>query len=100
MTANDKMPKKLKKSEVSEDLCLGCHTSYEALTALTADCTLLTDENGTVVNPHALPEVADHDPITCISCHTAHGDKTLEETASSKCLSCHHENVYECGTCH
>lgn len=98
-TVDDKMPKKLKKTEVSEELCLTCHDS-EQLAEATADRTILTDDDGTVVNPHDLPDVSDHDPITCISCHVVHGDETVEETAPAKCLSCHHENVYECGTCH
>lgn len=99
-TADSKMPKKLKKTDVSEELCLGCHGSSEELAGLTEGCTLLTDDNGTVVNPHALPDVPDHDPIECTDCHAVHNGKTVEETAPAKCLSCHHENVYECGTCH
>lgn len=98
--ADGKMPKKLKKTAVSEEACLGCHGPHEELAKLTEGCGLLTDDKGTTVNPHALPDVADHDPIGCTDCHTVHKGKTVEETAPAKCLSCHHENVYECGTCH
>ena len=99
-TPGSKMPEKLKKTNVSEELCLSCHGSYEELAELTEDCDLLTDDNGTTVHPHDLPDVADHDPITCTNCHVVHSKKTVEQTAPAKCLSCHHENVYECGTCH
>ncbi len=56
--------------------------------------------NGTVVNPHALPEVEDHADITCGSCHQMHSDKPIDRTARATCNSCHHAGVFECGTCH
>ena len=101
VTADDKMPKRLKKTEVEEDLCLTCHDA-EQLVEATQDCEALTDDNGTVVNPHDLPAVADHDPISCTDCHLMHkdDDKVVGEIAKAKCISCHHENVFECGTCH
>lgn len=45
---------------VSEETCFGCHESKEALAERTADCTVLTDSKGTVVNPHAIPENEGH----------------------------------------
>lgn len=66
----------------------------------TADVTVLTDENGTTVNPHDLPVNKSHDTIVCATCHTMHDDAPLEETAAEACTKCHHDNVYECFTCH
>lgn len=102
VAADDKMPKKLKKTKVDAEICLVCHESYDALAEKTADSQALVDDNGTVVNPHALPDVTDHEPISCVDCHTVHkdADKPVTEKAKDKCLSCHHENVFECGTCH
>ena len=42
---------------------------------------------------------------TCESCHGVqsngmHSDKSVEKVAADKCTDCHHENVYECFTCH
>ena len=101
-TPDAKMPKKLKKTEVDDEVCLNCHESYEALAEKSTGSQALVDDNGTVVNPHALPDVADHGPIGCVDCHTVHkdADKPVTEKAKDKCLSCHHENVFECGTCH
>ena len=62
--------------------------------------TALTDDQGTTVNPHDLPQSASHDTLTCGSCHTMHDEKPLEETAAAACTQCHHQNVYECYTCH
>ena len=66
----------------------------------TADVTWLTDENGTTVNPHDLPVNKSHDTVTCATCHSMHDDATLEETAVKACKQCHHDNIYECFTCH
>ncbi len=84
---------------VDEAICFSCHGSREELAAATADSTVLVDENGTVVNPHDLPEGSQHD-IACGSCHKMHNDLTTEQTAQNTCLTCHHANVYECNTCH
>ena len=58
------------------------------------------DENGLTVNPHDLP--ADHygSKVMCGSCHKMHDTKEIEVSAANACLGCHHDNVYECGTCH
>ena len=146
--ASSKMPRRLKKTEVAEATCLGCHGNgmiaapqaeekvtstqtdvpsekpndsgatpdaktavqetpdaeevipHEALIAATAASTALTDENGTVVNPHDLPAVEDHASLTCVSCHKGHADDTIEESAMKACVLCHHESVFECYTCH
>lgn len=71
-----------------------------ALIAATADSTVLTDENGTTVNPHDLPAVEDHASVNCIDCHKGHTDDALEVSAMKTCVLCHHENVFECYTCH
>ena len=100
VTADSKLPKRLRKAKIDEALCLGCHGSYEDLAEKTADCTVLTDSAGTVVNPHDLPEGADHAKIDCLDCHTAHKAQEASETALNTCTGCHHTGVFECGTCH
>lgn len=95
-----KQPAKLKRTEVTSGVCLSCHIETE-LKEATADVTALTDGNGTVVNPHDLPQTEDHaDAIACSSCHKMHLPESAIDTAPQACLSCHHDNVYECGTCH
>lgn len=85
---------------VSDELCLSCH-DRETLVAATQDCAMLTDLNGTVVNPHDIPDVADHAEVTCVRCHEMHGETSdMERTVDRVCASCHHAEVYECYTCH
>ena len=65
---------KLRSTTIDEAACLSCHGSYEELAAKTADLALLTDSEGTTVNPHAMPENEDHAPPTApaaTSCTTA-----------------------------
>lgn len=100
VTTDSKMPKKLKKTSIDEATCFSCHGTLEELAEKTADVTALTDSEGTTVNPHALPAGADHEKITCSDCHKMHGSETVGETAKKECLTCHHADVYECGTCH
>ena len=49
----DKTPKRLKKTTIDATACFssGCHGSQEDLAAKTEACAILTDANGTVVNP-------------------------------------------------
>ena len=91
----------LKKTEVSEDICLTCHDKAE-LAVATAASTALTDKNGLTVNPHDLPANDDHAEAgtTCSSCHKLHTSESATETASAVCRNCHHADVYECNTCH
>ena len=98
----DKTPKRLKKTAVDTTACFssGCHGSQEDLAAKTEACAILTDANGTVVNPHALPENEDHATIDCGSCHSMHSGDAIEDTAKKACKGCHHMDVYECNTCH
>lgn len=80
--------------------CMSCH-ALEDIQAATADSTVLTDTNGTVVNPHDLPAIDDHAGITCASCHKSHEvSESTEKSAKRTCASCHHADVYECYTCH
>lgn len=95
----DKVPKRLKKTGVANEVCLQCHQE-ESLTAATEDCAVLTDANGLVVNPHQLPENDDHAQTTCVDCHKAHKADELDRLAADYCVGCHHENIYECDTCH
>lgn len=94
-----KAPKKLKKTEVSKEACLSCHDLSDAAAA-TADLTVLTDDNGTTVNPHEMPGNDEHAKLTCAKCHTMHEEGTPQDTATQVCASCHHAGVYECYTCH
>lgn len=87
----------LLKTTVPEELCLSCH-DREALVEATADCTTLTDANGIVVNPHDLVEGSQHDGVTCESCHIMHVSDPM--AAYRACVSCHHAEQWECGTCH
>ena len=96
----DKTAKRLKQTSIDAEGCETCHGSLEELAEKTAECSVLTDKNGTVVNPHALPENEDHESIDCGSCHSMHKDKAIEDTAKKACKGCHHTDVYECNTCH
>lgn len=71
------------------------------LAAATASSEVLTDAEGTVVNPHDVPVNKSHDALVCIDCHKLHdAEPDPAKTAGKKCVSCHHDNVYECYTCH
>lgn len=99
--AGKDQPKKLKKTEIDDAACLSCHGSYEDLAAKTAGLELLTDDKGTTVNPHEAPGLTPgHEAMTCSDCHALHSDEPADKMAPETCLSCHHDNVYECGTCH
>lgn len=91
--------KRLKKSEVDGAVCLTCH-KQEDLAKATAEQDVLTDKEGTVVNPHDLPAVEEHQGVGCASCHYMHRDKPALEAAPAVCDGCHHDGVYECFTCH
>jgi hypothetical protein len=98
MTA--KRPSKLKRTEVSNDTCISCHT-VEEIIAQTADVVTLVDKNGLVVNPHDVPQTTEHlKSITCANCHNVHSTVAYIEAAKKTCLGCHHADIYECGTCH
>ena len=99
-TTGDKMPKKLKATEVASDTCESCHGTYAELAVKTAASTALTDSKGTVVNPHDLPGNAEHESLACADCHQMHSDGDAAKTAPKACSSCHHAGVYECNTCH
>lgn len=91
--------KRLKKSEVGKDVCLTCH-KQEDLASATAKLDVLTDKEGTTVNPHEVPDVPEHEGVSCASCHYMHRDKTAPEAAPAVCDGCHHDGVYKCFTCH
>lgn len=101
VTSDDKQPKRLKKTAVSDDLCLTCHVSYEELATKTADYKDLVDAEGTIVNPHALPETEKHNGRVCGDCHKMHeSGQDMAKNSMQYCRSCHHEDVFECNTCH
>ena len=87
---------------MDEATCLTdvCHGSYEALAEKTASSTILTDNDGTTVNPHDMPVNEDHETIDCGSCHDMHASDDIAKTAQKACQSCHHMGTYECYTCH
>lgn len=91
---------KLRTTTIDEKACFSCHGSYEELAIKTAASSLLTDTQGAVVNPHALPANKDHADTTCASCHIMHSGTPAEESVPEYCASCHHANVYQCHTCH
>lgn len=99
MKPNAKVPTKLKKSDLSVETCASCHPS-EALVEATTDSSALTDSEGTVVNPHDIPDVKEHKDISCQSCHKMHAESKPASLAPTLCQDCHHEDVYECYTCH
>lgn len=100
-----RLPKRLKKTSVEPAVCLSCHGDKEGtaqpIAEATADSEVLTDKEGLTVNPHDLPANASHEKVACTDCHKMHDDEAdVEKQAQLACLGCHHENVYECGTCH
>lgn len=99
-TADGKMPKRLKRTDVTSDTCLSCHGDEAARIAATADTTVCTDSEGTTVNPHDLPAGEDHQNIACRDCHAEHTQDSALELAPEECKSCHHSDVYQCHTCH
>ena len=101
----DKQPKKLRRTAVDPQVCLACHGDLADIAKATEGLAVLTDKDGTTVNPHSLPKTAEHDSLTCGTCHKLHGEGSLlteamGKTAADTCLSCHHAGVYACGTCH
>lgn len=89
---------KLKKSKVEVGACTGCHDSTALELPAAAD---LADSRGNKADPHALPDGEGHSSITCVSCHKLHdAEEKVEETAYDLCYGCHHDEVFECGTCH
>ena len=95
-------PTSLHFSKVGSSACLSeeCH-STEKLAEATAASIVLTDKNGLVVNPHNLPKNTSHADINCASCHKLHKPATeTDHDAQTLCVGCHHEDVYECNTCH
>lgn len=102
LSADSKMGDSLKRTSVEDQTCLNseCHNYDDMLANLPEDA-MLVDENGTTVNPHEIHEVGQsHGDILCADCHTTHKEGEALQSANDKCLSCHHANVYECGTCH
>ena len=90
----------LKATSVPEETCLACHDKVE-IAQTTSASTVLTDVNGLVINPHELPESADHEALDCNSCHQMHvSDADLSKKSQRACGNCHHADVYECYTCH
>ncbi|WP_419498885.1 hypothetical protein [Adlercreutzia equolifaciens] len=102
LSADSKEVDSLKRTSVDDQTCLtsDCHTSEDVAANISPDA-LLVDANGTAVNPHEIHEIGQsHGDIKCADCHLTHKEGETLQLASDKCISCHHENVYECGTCH
>lgn len=94
-----KLNSRLKKTEVPESVCTPCHNKEE-LALATESSTVLTDDIGRTANPHQLPEHEQHSKLICTSCHKEHSEVPSAEVASDQCTNCHHNNLYECHTCH
>lgn len=89
---------KLWNTTIAEATCTACHGSWEELAAITKDDTTLTDAQKTSINPHEIPASDNHDEISCVNCHVMHiNDPSV---IRRQCISCHHAEVWECGTCH
>ncbi len=100
-TASDKMPTRLKKTSVDDALCLSCHYSdRESLIAATDGTAVLTDSEGTSRNPHDPQGIAEHEALVCSDCHKMHSDEDIQDLAMKECVTCHHEGVFACYTCH
>lgn len=100
-TSTSKMPKKLTKTSVDDAVCASCHGSADELAPLDSDA-MLADANGMEVGAHdVLTLNEDHQKgIACTSCHVMHENNGIEDTSQDACLNCHHQNVFECYTCH
>ena len=100
--ATSPMPTELSKTTVDEKTCLSsaCHnTTLAELAKKTAGSTVLTDINGTVVNPHLAPTLTQAHvdaKMTCTNCHSMHA----KSDPMAMCVNCHHMNVFVCNTCH
>ena len=94
---------RLKSTEVGSAICLTCH-SYEELAVLSVENSTLTDNHGTKVNTHELNTLYNlqkqHNDVVCSSCHTLHATGNAKQSAEYTCISCHHDKVFECYTCH
>lgn len=102
LSADSEEAKGLKRTTVADETCLtsDCHVAEEVL-AETPEDAMLVDDNGTAVNPHDIHNVGQsHGDIQCSECHVTHKEGETLKSAQDMCKSCHHENVYECGTCH
>ena len=90
----------LRRTKVDDAVCTPCH-DYAELVSKTASSTVLTDSEGTTANPHEVLATGEgHADVQCSSCHKMHKAEDTATTANNLCLSCHHAEVYECGTCH
>ncbi|WP_158544554.1 cytochrome c3 family protein [Eggerthella sinensis] len=99
VTTDDKTPKRLKTTKVTNDGCLSCHEKGDLLSRA-ADYIGCTDEDGLTVNPHDLPDTPGHVDVRCVDCHRAHERSDPLGAAPELCLGCHHYDKYECYTCH
>lgn len=95
VTMESRQPKKLD-HDMSQS-CIDCHGTLEEMAAITSASDKIVDKNGTVVNPHDIPDTPGHETPTCTDCHGEHEEKDALE---DYCFSCHHAQVFECNTCH
>lgn len=92
--------KRLRFTEVEAETCLECHGSWNEIAEATS-AVVVTDSNGTEINPHGFPENDTHAQIACVDCHSVHvSEEEMTTVAKDECKSCHHQDVFECGTCH
>ncbi|HIW76000.1 MULTISPECIES: cytochrome c3 family protein [Gordonibacter] len=78
-----------------------CHGTLADMAVITADNTNFKDDKGAVQNPHEYASNEQHDANvpTCTDCHKIH-TKNVQKDAMKWCAQCHHQGVFQCGTCH
>ncbi len=99
-------------SNVSNDVCLGCHGPYDKVVKATANYAI-QDGSGSVVNPHTTVDMSAKKPHTtgkgvpqCTNCHKPHpqplvSSKDVAKANVEYCFSCHHQrNFMLCSQCH
>jgi hypothetical protein len=93
-------------TKVADAACTasGCHSDASVRVAATANNKILTDMSNRTVNPHNIPltnaagvSIKEHVDLRCVSCHTGH---KVTENVKKVCVDCHHEDEFECNTCH
>jgi hypothetical protein len=102
VTLDAKMPTHLMKTSVdSPRLCLECHNLQELQESIVASSVLI-DKNEVKISPHDLPNTETHsNRISCVSCHLMHQPlENINKNSMALCISCHHQSVFECNTCH
>ena len=103
MSPSAVLPSQLLLTKVNRNVCLTCHQSFQVLAERTSNFEGLIDQNGLIINPHALPKSQSYARITCANCHKMHQHGNAADAIDSAmytCQSCHHAKVFTCSGCH